>query len=304
MGFMRVAVVVSTVVAACALVTGCGGQSASVASGEPIGARELAASGSTSANATSGRFSFDVSATFPGADERFSLSGEGAFDAASQRSSIAVDMSSLARLLGGFVAGLGVTSDADLPDFDDPSGWQVEIVQDGDVEYARVPAMDTRLPEGKKWVRATESSAGDGFDFGALEDAAETDPREVLDTLATLTGDVETLGTQELHGVETTHYRAAIDPAALAKAKDREGQGASQSLVDRLTTGVEEVPVDVWIGADGLVRKLSVAFSAQTPSTAQAGEGAMTFELWDYNQPVTIELPPADDVVAASALRS
>jgi hypothetical protein len=30
----------------------------------------------------------------------------------------------------------------------------------------------------------------------------------------------------------------------------------------------------------------------------------MTFELWDYGEDVEIELPPADEVVDAAALRS
>ena len=44
--------------------------------------------------------------SFPGADEPFALSGEGAFDEPSERASFAVDMSSFAQLLGGFFAAL------------------------------------------------------------------------------------------------------------------------------------------------------------------------------------------------------
>ena len=108
---------------------------------EPIGFEQLAQSASTSADATSGRFSFDLSMSFPGTDEPFAFSGEGAFDERSGRASFAVDMSSLAKLLGGFVAGLGGTSASGLPDFDDPSGWKIDVVQDGDRRLRAPPGV-------------------------------------------------------------------------------------------------------------------------------------------------------------------
>jgi hypothetical protein len=298
----------ASLLAACALVaSGCGGgTSGAEVAGEPISFEQLAASASTSAEATSGRFSFDMSMTFPGADEPFALSGEGAFDVGSERASFAVDMSSLAKLLGGFVAGLGAAAGSgELPDFDDPDGWKIQVVQDGDVGYVRFPAIDDQLPEGKTWVRG---SAGDvkagGLDFEELESFTRSDPREVLEALRGLSGSVETVGTEELRGVETTHYRALFDPAELAK-KAAAGAGGTTPLLDQFSgqADVGQVPLDVWIDADGLVRKLSLDFSAADPATAQAGSASLAFELWDYGQPVEIEVPPASQVADASAVR-
>ena len=132
---------------------GCGGSSSSTAGLEPISFEQLAQSASTSADAKSGRFSFDLSLTFPGADEPFAFSGEGAFDEPSGRASFAVDMSSFAKLLGGFVTGLGGANASGLPDFDDPAGWRIDVVQDGTVGYVRFPALDGQLPAGKTWIR-------------------------------------------------------------------------------------------------------------------------------------------------------
>lgn len=290
------------------LAVGCGGsdESPTTLTGDPIGLQELSHSASTSADATSGRFSFSVEATLTGAGEPFSLSGEGAFDRPSERASFSVDLSGFAKYLGGLFGALAGPKAADLPDFDNPDAWQIEIVQDGDVEYVRLPALDERLPEGKEWVRGAEgSAAGDGFDFGELEDAAETDPREMLDVLRSVTGDIETVGAEELRGVETTHYRAVVDPAELANARDREGRPAPPDIVPLLTgdPGLDEIPLDVWIDAGGLVRKLSMAFSATQSDTTQTGEASMSFELWDYGEPVEIALPPASEVVDASTLK-
>ena len=283
------------------VVAGCGGGASTAAevNGEPISFQQLAQSASTSAESTSGRFSFAMSASVPGgADDVFSLSGEGAFDAASGRSSFALDMSSLAKLLGGLVAGFGGAGADDLPDFEDPAGWKIEVVQDGKVGYVRFPAIADQLPDGKTWVRGT---AGDikagGMNFQSLESFTRSDPRDVLEALRDVSGEIETVGTEELRGVETTHYRALVDPARIAK-------GAS--FLDPLTssTGVgDAVPLDERIDGDGLVRKLAIEMSSTDPSASQQGEASLAFELWDYGKPVEIDLPPASQVADASDLR-
>lgn len=287
---------------------GCGGGgSSSAVNGEPISFEKLAQSASTSADAKSGRFSFDMSMTFPGTDEPFALSGEGAFDEASGRASFAVDMSSFAKLLGGFVAGFAGPNAKDLPDFDDPAGWKIEVVQDGKVGYVRFPALDDQLPDGKSWIRANEgdSSGRTGFDFAELEQFAETDPRDLLDSLRAVTSDVETVGSEQLRGVDTTHYRAVIDPVELAKLAPSTDREKSESLVDQIAaqSGLGPIPVDVWVDETGLVRKLSMSFSATEPGTSQSSEVSLSFELWDYGEPIDIDLPPAAQVADASAVR-
>jgi hypothetical protein len=285
---------------------GCGGSSSPTAGVEPISFEQLAQSASTSADATSGRFSFDLSLTFPGADEPFAFSGEGAFDEPSGRASFAVDMSSFAKLLGGFVTGLGGAKASGLPDFDDPAGWRIDVVQDGTVGYVRFPALDGQLPAGKTWIRGdADGPSTSGFDFGELEQFAESDPRDVLGALRAVTSEVETVGSDQLRGVEATHYRATVDPAELAKLASGRDRTEAQSLVDQISTqaGVGPFPVDVWLDASGLVRKLSCSVEATEPSTSRSSEVSMSFELWDYGRAVDIELPPASQVVDASSLR-
>ena len=292
------------------VVAGCGGGTASdgaEATADPISFRQLAQSASTSAEATSGRFSFEMSLTALGSDDPFALSGEGAFDQASGRSSFAVDMSSLAKLLGGFVAGLsGSSRTSSLPDFDDPAGWKIEVIQDGKVGYVRFPALDYQLPAGKSWIRGKEGEGSvGGFQFDELEGFVRSDPRDLLEALQGVAKEIETVGSEELRGVETTHYRAVLDPEELAKAKDLEGRSAPPTLVDQITSqsGLEPVPVDVWLDGDGLVRKLSMSLSATDATSSEANEAEISFELWDYGERVEIELPPASQVVEASAIR-
>jgi hypothetical protein len=296
------------VVLASALVvvaTGCGGGEQSSSSAEPISFEQLAQSASTSADAVSGRFSFDLSVSFPGGDEPFALSGEGAFDKPSNRASFAVDMSSFAQLLGGFFAGLAGQGAKGMPDFEDPAGWKIEVVQDGEVGYVRFPAFDEQLPAGKSWIRAEKGEKAGGFELEELEQFAKTDPRELLEALQAVTSDVEAVGTESLRGTEVTHYRAVIDPEDLATKVPEDEREQTRSLVDEITSqsGIGEIPVDVWIDATGLVRKLSMTASATDPGTSQSSDLSMSFEIWDYDEPVDIELPPASEVVDASAVR-
>lgn len=298
--------VLAALVASCALLAAaCGGgtDSSSGVTAKPISLQELSRSAAASADATSGRFSFALSATLPGTSEGFEMSGEGAFDAASERAWFAIDMSALAKILGGFVAGFPGASGSGLPDFDDPAGWKIELVQDGSLEYVRFPALDDQLPDGKRWIRGAEGISPGGYDFDDLEQFTNSDPREALGALRAVTSDIETVGAEELRGAETTHYRALVNPAELAKARDREGRGASPSVVDRLTApGVGDIPIDVWIDSNGLVRKLTMALSTTSPGTTESSEASMSFELWDYGEPVEIPVPPASEVADASTI--
>jgi hypothetical protein len=298
---MRARLVGTSLLAVAALVVaGCGGgESTPAVAGEPIALEELTRSADASAEATSGRFAFDLQLEIPGADESLSFSGEGAFDKASERASFAVDMSMFAQLLGGFLSAFGQASTDDAPDFDDPSLWQIEIVQDGEVSYVNFPVVADDLPEGKSWIRSTgERVKVSGFEFEELTDVASSDPRELLAVLEAAGGDVETVGVEQLRGVEVTHYRATIDAAEAAKKSPAD----LGPLAEPLQAGVGEVPVDIWLDGDGLVRKLEVAITAE--DQGQVGSASMSFELWDYGERVEIDLPPADEVVDASTLRS
>jgi hypothetical protein len=216
-------------------------------------------------------------------------------------------MSSLAKLLGGFVAGFGAAGATDLPDFDDPAGWKIEVVKDGNVDYLRFPAIDDKLPEGKSWIRGTGGNVNAaGIGLKEVDSFTHNDPRDVLDALRALSGDVETVGTEALRGVETTHYRVHVDPTELAKKAAREqGAGATTDLLDQLGTqpGVTDVPLDVWIDGDDLVRKLSMHLAASEQGSSQAGDVSIAFELWDYGERVEIDVPPASQVVDAAAVR-
>ena len=178
----------------------------------------------------------------------------------------------------------------------------VEVVRGGDVGYVKLPAIDDQLPEGKTWVRGT---AGDvkagGFDFEQLDSSTRSDPRDVLEALRGFSGDIETVGSEDL---DTTHYRVVLDPVALAKRATADDPAAT-SLLGRLTgqDDIADVPLDVWVDGNGLVGNVSLDFEADDQSSGQPGSVSLAFELWDYGEPVEIGVPHASQVADPSSLR-
>ena len=282
---------------------GCGGGSTIAA--EPIDVEQLSQAAATSAQAPSGRFELALRSAFPGLEEGFDLSAAGAFDTKADRAEISLDLSSLASVLGAFFGGAGGTSDKIPFDFGNAAGWKVDSVLDGDVVYLRFPAIADSLPEGKTWVRVDASHAGKtSFGLSDLQAYTGDDPRSLLDALEAVSGDIETVGTEELRGVSTTHYRASIDPSKLDDVvppakRDKLSGSLSELLED---SGLEEVPLDVWLDEDGLVRKFEVAVSAEPHGASDPVESSASLELYDYGSDVDIAVPPAEAVADESAL--
>jgi hypothetical protein len=138
-----------------------------------------------------------------------------------------------------------------------------------------------------------------------LEQFTDGDPRALLDFLKGVSGEIETVGSDELRGVTTTHYRATVD---LRDYEQLAPPGQRKELRDMLgdlvrEAGLTEMPFDVWLDDDGYVRKMETSFSASPEGVSGAVEASMVLELYDYGADVGIVPPPAADVADLSALR-
>jgi hypothetical protein len=293
------ALVAAVVVLAAVLAAGCGG-----AAGVVPELSSFTNVAQTSAAADSASFSLEAKVTLPGFDKQLAFSAEGAFDTPAKRSQMSVDLSAVAELMRSFGASLGATVTGDLGS---PEDWKLDVIQDGDTAYVHFPLLAKQLPGGKTWVKGdarTLSSADTGQlkQFGSL---AGTDPRGVFGLLKAVSGSIEAVGTDELRGVETSHYRAMIDIAKLEKlvpAAQRDSlgtidQGARQA-------GLTEIPLEIWIDSDQRVRKLSVDVDAKQPGTSMSLKASLVVELYDYGKALALELPPADQVADAATLKA
>jgi hypothetical protein len=289
-----------------ALAAGCGGSGGTTVA-QPLTPERLTQSARASADAESGRFTFALDMQLPGTDQPFAFSGEGAFDAASERASMSLDMSSFADLFGQFFGAFGAKGE--LPGgFGDPEKWKIEAIQDGLTIYMRFPVLDEQLPDGASWVKIDAGAAAkaQGLDLGELKQFTENDPRDTLDYLRAVAGEIVPVGPEQVRGADTTHYKATIDLLRyeqLVPPAQREKLGATFEQVVQ-ESGLRYVPIDLWVDDGGLVRKLSMNLTVTDPASSQQVEAAMTFELYDYGQPVEIDLPDAAEVVDASTLES
>ncbi len=77
-----------------------------------------------------------------------------------------------------------------------------------------------------------------------------------------------------MRGVPTTHYFAAVDwKKALARAATESGQQGFLAQLENMPSAVASIPVDVWVDADNLVRRMRMNFSFAGPGEPEPGQG-------------------------------
>ncbi len=273
---MRIALALAVCCAGAALVVG--GFSNRV---DPVAAAAMKSEDAGGAN-----LALTVSTTAPGG-QPVSVTATGVFDG--QEADVTADVSSV-------LAAVGV-----------PSGsGQVELrylQENGDpVVYVNVPSLAAELPGGATWVRLDLEQVGKqvGVDVSQLIGEATANPADIL-ALLQASGQVQSLGSETIDLVPTTHYRALIE---LDKVAGSVGGALGQSLAARLSApGMPtSIPVDVWIGADGLVRRASI--DENLPAAGGTTDVQAQVDISNYGTPVSVTAPPADQVFDLTGLAS
>lgn len=157
---------------------------------------------------------------------------------------------------------------------------ELEMVMLDKVLYLTGVGMDVG---GKKWVKI-DMSDPDSL-FGML--GRSTDP-ELMFKAMEEPKEFELLGTEEVDGVETNHYRVVMDTAAYAEAME---------MPAAITSSMpEDIAVEMWVDADDQPRQfrqeLELPAMGGGPATTSTTEGTFS----DYGTEVTIEAPPASEV--------
>ncbi len=297
MAFHRSRTLVAVVVALLATVAaGCAGSS-----GVAPELTSLTQVAERSASVDSARFALTFDLTLPGADGPVSFSADGAFDTPGKRAQLNLDLSSVTELVKAFGAQLGGTPSGDLGSPDD---WKLEIIQDGDTAYARFPLLAKELPAGKTWIKidAKELSNVEAGQLGQLGSLTKTAPSDVFELLKAVSGPIEAVGSEDVRGVETSHYRTTLDAAKITELVPDAQRQSLGGLDETLQSALSELPLEIWIDADQRIRKLSIELAAKQPLLGEAN-ARLTVEVFDYGQPLELELPPADQIVDATTLK-
>ena len=123
-----------------------------------------------------------------------------------------------------------------------------------------------------RWEKQTEDAPTGTDQFVPGPGGPNAD--QLLEMLTEASKGVDTVGSEEIRGVPSTHYRAHLDPKKL-------GEDVSDLP--------EELVADAWIDGDGLLQRLRLPI----------GDGAtMTVDLYDFGVKVDVEAPPADELVS------
>jgi hypothetical protein len=216
------------------------------------------------------------------------MRGTGAIDGTSAR---------LSFKLGSMLGQMGLPSSmGGLAQLQNATIKEIALEQNGDyVVYMQLGFLSSQLPGGKQWIKLDVSKLGKaaGLDLGKLMSGTQFQPSDLLGMLTSEGAKIQELGAATVDGVATTHYRVTID---LAKAL--QSKGLTSPLLNSITAQMKTATSEVWIGKDGLVRRVKISYNV--PHGAKPMRMAMTMSLYDYGAHLSIAAPPSSQVFDAT----
>jgi hypothetical protein len=246
------------------------------------------AQAATTSNQASGyRLKMALAISVPGA-ATVSATGTGVYDTRDRAGSLALDMNlgnnpQIAQALGS-------------------STLHVDELEKGLAVYIKMPpAIAAKLPGGKPWMKIDLGKAASAAGIPGLSALASNpvsgNPSQVLQYLRAVSGGVNKVGTETVDGVQTTHYRAQINldrvPDVLPASSRASGQQAIAAL--EKSTDLHQLPVDVWVDGQHLVRQLRMAINVNAAS-GQSVNTTVTLSIPQYGPQSIPAAPPASQV--------
>lgn len=238
------------------------------------------------AAAEAGTAAFEMVIATSDGEQSLEFVATGVFDSDAQQMAMEMD-------LGAMFAELAESSGETVPaEFDEP----FRFVVDGTTVYLRMPMLDA-LTGTSGWLSATPEDLGQST--GSLGIASSGyDPSMLLEVLRGVADDVEAVGEDEIRGVATTRYTATVSLAKALEQAPADQREQLEAQLDQMGAGDAKLPVEVWVDADGLPRRMTMGFDG-LPAAAGAGDGAsveISMEFFDYGEPVEIGVPSPDEV--------
>lgn len=237
-------------------------------------------------NANSSKVSFSITVDSDKLAKPISIPGDGAFDYSAKEGRLTMDYGEVLSAAGQ--AGSG----------------EMEVLTKGDMYYLKWPLFSQAVGASTPWVSfdVTKLDEITGIDTSSLKQVNQGDPTRTLLYLKAA-GTVEDQGTEEIDGVSTTKYHAVIDLNKVADVVPAEQRAVMRDAANTLMQqyGITELPMDVWIDANGLPRELFYEISAKVQG--QNVKSSMTMNLSDYGIAVNIQPPPASQVTDLASLK-
>ena len=280
-----VAASLSVVAVGCGVTTGSGTagtpqQVAAVLGPKAPSAADLSKAAAATGEVTSERFVLTVATTPADGDPAVEVTSSGAIDGANGRAQLQADLSGT---LGG-----------------ESGNTTLEAVYDGDTVYLKAPLLSSFTD--KPWVSISADQLGKAA--ASFDGSLQSDPDSFLTFLEGAGGTVKTLGTEDVRGVPTRHVSVSIDVKQLLDEAAGPKREKLQEQLDQLGLSLEDLgplPAEAWIDGDGFVRRFTVSFDLSELSKLDdqldaKGVITQTIELYDFNEPVEVQVPPASQV--------
>jgi hypothetical protein len=216
---------------------------------------------------------------------------DGAFDNTTGQGTMELD---LGDFLGGFMGG-------------GKDAGHIEMILDGKTVYMKSPLFSELSGSDKEWLKADAADLEDGSG-GGLAPGMSGDPAKFLDFLKGASDGLDEVGREDVRGVSTTHLHAELDIAKLMEdASPADRTDLEESLGSLGADGTfDSIPADAWVDDQGYVRRFELVFDFSKLADGGTGSGSkmelagvtmtMTIELYDFNEPVEVQVPDAADV--------
>ncbi len=187
----------------------------------------------------------------------------------------------------------------------------VQMIFQYPIVYMNIPFLAGKLPEGKTWMKLdlTKAASAAGIDLSQLSSLNQTDPTQFLEYLRASSGGVTDVGDETVDGVPCNHYRADLQ---LSSILDRVPSGEQAEVKAALEKAGDagSIPVDVWVDAQGRVRRIQLAIAAGVPGSTGSSlagaatdvAGTITIDFTSYGHIPPILPPPSSQVFDASTL--
>jgi hypothetical protein len=244
-------------------------------------------------------YAFDMDVTFTGLSEvegvpegtpdEANVTVTGATDLAASKTTIDLDISEIMALLPGASGTAEATT--------------IKAVIDGNDAYVNVGALGT--PYGisaDSWMKTSldQLNATVGGVSGSSSPSA-TNPASFTDLFRGVDADedISVEGEEEVRGEPVTHLIANANVAAAIAAAPEEQRANVQQQFGSL--GVDEVPLHIWLGEDGVARRIEIIAEGGQLATLQGVGMTVIIEPYDLGEPVTVEVPAPESIVEPPA---
>jgi hypothetical protein len=177
------------------------------------------------------------------------------------------------------------------------------MLLDGHTLYEKLPATNIVFGD-KRWVKADLVAIGNAMGRKTPGNAFQGpfgDPTTGLQFLRGISGAITKVGAEAVRGEPTTHYRAIVDPIKAAiNAPD-----GLEAYIQQLVKALGSKPIDAWVDSQGRVRRIRLtlglsAIDASSPIKSMD----VTTEFYEFGTPVSVTVPPADQVFDLTKLFS